>query len=114
MDRQKSDGKKFCNGFRSKLVPGQKWMVWGRLRLASFASVAYNIPLQHKRKRGKPKKPTSALVRQPDEFQPEEGVQLCSEEEEVLDEPVQEKIMPKKRGRPPKQDALNSKKSKKY
>ncbi len=59
-----------------------------RLRLASFSTVAYSIPLQHKRKKGAPKKMASALVIQPnDDLQEEEGVQVCSDEEETIQKP---------------------------
>ena len=74
-----------------------------RLRLASFATVAYSIPLQHKRKRGKPKSTASALSIQPSDYQEEVGVELCSEDEEP-EEPIVQEIK-RKRGRPAKNPA---------
>ena len=71
-----------------------------RLKLCSFAQVAYSIPILHKRKRGQPAKTASALLRQPNEIQAEVGVEECpsSLQESV---PIPEP-MPKKRGRPKK------------
>ena len=50
-----------------------------RLNLCTFKTVAYSIPLAHKRKRGKPANTFSALQRQPDEFQSAPQIELCSE-----------------------------------
>ena len=86
-----------------------------RLRLASFSTVAYSIPLQHKRKKGAPKKMASALVIQPNDLQEEEGVQVCSSDEEAPlthQAEVVVQVAPKKRGRPPKITPSNAKKSK--
>ncbi len=72
-----------------------------RLKLCTFSTVAYSLPLCHKRKRGKPKKTANALQYQPNELQKEPVVQLCEEDEpEEQLEPV---VVPKKRpGRPRK------------
>ena len=45
-----------------------------RLKLCSFSEVAYSIPIKHKRTQGRPKATTSALSTQPNEIQPEAGV----------------------------------------
>ena len=75
-----------------------------RLKLCNFASVAYSIPIMHKRKRGQPTKTASALSRQAVEIQADVGVDECpsSIQEPVLAPVVQEAAapMPKKRGRP--------------
>ena len=79
-----------------------------RLKLCSFVSVAYSIPICHKRKPEKPTKTVGALLRQPNEIQAEAGVDEdpSSAQEQIL---VQEQlpVVPKERGRPPKQVVIS-------
>ena len=76
-----------------------------RLGLASFETIARQLPLTHKRKRGQPCKTVSALMRQPNELQIDEPGVLV--ETSQLASPVKSasilKKIPKKRGRKPKQ-----------
>jgi len=58
-----------------------------RLKLASFAAVAFSIPIFHKRRPGAPSKTVGALLRQPNDIQ-------ASEENEV-DQSNQQYLHPK-------------------
>ena len=86
-----------------------------RLQLASFSTIAMNVPLQHKRRKGAPKKMAPALVHQAISFQEEEmrGIEVDSDEEEAVEEQVPVPVViARKRGRPAKSGSQPAKKSK--
>ena len=83
-----------------------------KLKLCSFSSIAYSIPISHKGRRGQPAKTASALIRQPSELQNELSIidYPSSKQETIIPVTVPEK---KKRGRPAKNKAPEQEKSEK-
>ena len=64
------------------------------MKLCSFAKVAYSLPIANKRKRGQPSKTASALLRKPNEQQPDIGVDetpSIEEPEPAMNEPKSKK-----------------------